>query len=275
MTGRTHRGHAGRPGSAARLTEGDLRRLVRRVLAEGTPPPDEPGVSSGEAMGQYLMPDTRLDQAYHLHVKERDTDLERKFSAALYYQYARNDPGHLEKIWPEVWRVAQSGLYSRWLQPPAGSTAYRVIGGLSPDVAAQITGLPVEEIRESPGRAWRVEGSPPISGRHGQVSSWTLRPTPKLIAHFGISGSAAPNTCTLLVAARCEPGGGGGGQFLMNPRSFSKDFYLGHEFKSEAEVIAYGPIEVEELSYIYYDDRAFKRRRWTEDAERLRKALGL
>jgi hypothetical protein len=275
-----------RHSTSRRLTPGDLRCLVRRVLAEDLedlPPPDEPGVKPGQALGQYLMPRDRTDPAYD-RVEERDTPLEDEFVRALGDHYRRNNSNNLVKVWTKIWKVAQSGLYSKWLQPPAGSTVYRAIGGLTPDAAAKVTGLTVQDILEEPGVAHRVVGSPPTLRPSSKVSSWTLEPTVENVQEFGTS-AAEPGQCAVLFAAKCEPGGAGGGQFLMNPNSFTSDFHLAEQYREESEVIAYGPIEIEELSYIYYDEGSperFERRSarqfkdmWLEGAQSLLAVLGL
>ncbi len=241
-----------RQGRAQSLSETDLRRLVRAILLEASPPPDEPSVKPGEAMGQYLMPGERTELAY-AGIEERDTALERDFEYALQAHYRGNHSAPLAKVWPRVWQVAQSGLYSRWLQPPAGSIAYRGIGGLDPRTAARVIGLSVKELKAEPGRAHRVEGSPPAFRAREPISSWTLRADVQNLMDF-TTRNTRDGQVAVLFAARCEPMGAGGGQFLLNPRTFTQDFFIGEEFKDEVEVLAYGPVELAALSYIYYDD---------------------
>lgn len=43
-----------------KITEAHLRHLVMSLLTEAVPPPDEPGVASDEALGQYVFPNDRL-----------------------------------------------------------------------------------------------------------------------------------------------------------------------------------------------------------------------
>lgn len=235
-----------------RITEQRLRSIVREMILEARKPPkpDEPQVRPGEAMGQYLMPDERNNYRYR-DVEESDTPIEEDFITALNDHYSRSESGALIKIWPKIWKIAQSGLYSKWLQPPAGKKAYRAIGDVSLETAVRVTGLTKRDLQEEANRAHRVEGSPAVLRPNMPIASWTLSPTVDIVSFF--IGGASDDRVSILFEARCEPFGAGGGNFLMNPMNFSRDFALGKSYEEEAEVISYGPVEIESLSYIYYD----------------------
>lgn len=242
-----------------RITERRLRSIVRELILEDRKPPkpDEPQVRPREAMGQYFMPDERTDYRYR-DVEEKDTPIEEDFITALDDHYGRNSPGALIRVWPKIWKIAQSGLYSKWLQPPAKKKAYRAIGGVSLETAVRVTGLTKEDLQEEANRAHRVEGSPAVFRPKMPIASWTLTPTVDLVSFFIGSvaegaGDVSDDRVSMLFEARCEPFGGGGGNFLMNPRNFSRDFALGQSYEEEAEVISHGPVEIESLSYIYHD----------------------
>jgi hypothetical protein len=237
------------------------------------PPPDEPGLEPDEAMGQYLLPQERIGSAY-AHVEEDPTPIEQKFVMALLGHYRSNNSREMAQIWPKIWKIAQEGLYSKWLQPPAGSIAYRGIGGVSASLASRIIGLSIKEIKEEPGIAHRVVGSSPVLRPRQPISSWTLRPTVGIVEQFTTSETDL-GQCAILFAARCEPYGAGGGKFLMNPHNFTREFDTASDFAEEAEVIAHGPIEIEELSYIYYDDSDLRASSNASDARALLAALGL
>lgn len=231
-----------------RITESQLRRLVRRALREGNPPPDEPGITADDAMGQYLMPTfNRYGGEYEL-VDERDTDLEELFQSALKQHYEGNaDVMHnsvpLSQIWHALIDVKQRGLYTNILVPPA-KTVFRIMS-VPADKATKVLGIPREEITTSRNKAQVVPNPPSFRGRD-LISSWTLNPTAPSITRFIF---VAPNQVSILMVADVDPSGD---NFLMNPMEFTKHYDLGRAFSDETEVIGGGSIPLKAMSWMWH-----------------------
>jgi hypothetical protein len=241
---------------ARALAEGTLRRLVRHILSEA-PPPDEPRVEPDEAMGQYVMPRSRTSSAYD-DVPEADTPLESEFEEALYSHYKRNESGRMANVWDEIWDLAERGLYPELLVTP-DRTAWRMLGGVSPDALALMLGTEVGDVTGQPDVAQASKGTVTYSKRGAMgspdpagISSWTLEPDGIDPVDFLIAPrSGGRGACSVLVAAPTS-----GGDFLMNPYGFSRDFKLGKEYSAEAEVISRGPVSGARVAWIYHTPRS-------------------
>lgn len=227
-----------------RITESQLRRIIRRALLEA-PKPDEPGIDSDYAMGQYLMPTfDRIGGEYEL-VDERDTDLEELFQTALADHYS-GDGGtgsNLASIWHALIYVKQRGLYSDVLTPEPG-LIYRVMS-MKPAQAAKILGVPLEQVTTSFNKVQLAPSPPPFRGR-GFISSWTMDPLSLDADHFIFN---MPDHVSILLVAQVEPMGD---NFLMNPRGFARKFELGRQYAFEQEVIVGGEIPVTAAAWLWH-----------------------
>ena len=85
-----------------KISEVHLRRLVRALLTEAAPPPDEPGVGPDDALGRYVFPSNRVNDHAYRDVGEDDTKLEADFFHALDRHYNGNDPGALRAVWSRL-----------------------------------------------------------------------------------------------------------------------------------------------------------------------------
>jgi hypothetical protein len=234
-------------------SEQGLRRLIRALLREGLPPPDEPDIEPDEAMGQYLMPTGRVDPRYE-NVPEESTRLERAFEDALYQHYEANETDQLAKIWDQVWELVERGLYSEFLVAP-DRRAWRLMSKVPPGKLAGMLGLDEEEVTGRPNEAQVSQG--PVTYRRRleggetdltRVSSWTLQPEDIDPSAFI---SQSPGECSVLVSAPTS-----GGEFLMNPHKFTREFRLGKKFADEYEVISRGPVEGARVAWIYHSPRS-------------------
>lgn len=223
-----------------------VRKFVRSVLlAEAAPPPpDEPSVEPGEAMGRYVFPNDRINSSAYKGVGEEDTELEQEFWYALDRHYNGNDTGRLRAVWPKIIELERRGLYSSILSPPSGKV-YRLMS-LEPARAALFLGLTEAEIVTASGEA-QVAPSPPPYRPRDFLSSWTLDPQ----AMIKISGTdfinAKPGQCSLLFVADT-----GTAEFLMNPREFGRGWKVGQDYAHEQEVIGGGEIPIETAAWMWH-----------------------
>lgn len=227
------------------MTEMLLRRLVRSILSEGRPPPDEPSVAPDDALGQYVFPGDRTDPSYK-EVIEKNTELEDEFYRALVDHYDQNDNTALRQIWPEVIGLARSGMYPKLLVPPPG-LAFRVMT-VDPVRCAGLLGLSVEEIKAHEGAAQRV-GSPPAYTPRDFISSWTLNPE-IMVAYTGSQfiPYKAGHCAVLLVTETSR------GEFMMNPETFARGWNLGSYYQSEHEIISGGPVGLKSAAWLWHGE---------------------
>lgn len=228
-----------------RLAETRLRRLIRSLLVEAVPPPDEPRVAPDEAMGRYAFPGDRTDPEY-AQVPEDNTALEDKFYQALVNHYDKNDHSGLREVWPELIELVRAGLYPKLLTPPRGPV-FRLLTA-DPARAAQILGVDEEALVARPGVARRAE-SPPVYSPRGFISSWTLDPE-TMVEHTSSQFlSYKSGHCTVLLVAETS-----GGEFMMNPESFARGWKLGSNYQLEYEVIAGGPVGLKSAAWLWHGD---------------------
>lgn len=229
-----------------RITESQLRRIIRRALLE-TPAPDEPGIAPDDAMGKYLMPGfDRIGGEYEL-VDERDTDLEELFQTALANHYSGDDVygtgSLLANIWHALMDVKKRGLYRDILTPEAG-LIYRVMS-MKPAQAAKILGIPLEQVTTSFNKAQLAPNPPPFRGRRF-ISSWTKDPLSLDADNFIFN---VPDHVSILMVAQVDPMGD---NFLMNPPGFARHFELGHQYENEQEVIGGGEIPLTAAAWLWH-----------------------
>lgn len=247
---------------------GSVRALVRALLREASPPtPDEAGLKPDEALGQYAFPQNRRDRGEG--IDEPDTKVEREFYRALELHYRRNNSRPLEEVWPEVIEIAKRGLYPTLLVPPAGRV-FRLMT-VPPDRAARFLGVDEETVTRKPGVA-HVAPSPPTFRPRKLTASWTVDPE-KLIRTDPYSGTGfiqiySANVTLLLVADTS------GGDFLMNPIGFARDWVLGAAYADEGEVISGGPVALEQAAWLYHGGSSNTRKRPSRVLKDLLKALG-
>lgn len=234
-----------------KITETHLRHLIRSILTEAVPPPDEPSVAPDEALGRYVFPDDRTSPEYS-EVPEDYTDLEEEFFQALRRHYDHNESASLTKIWPELVKLNQAGLYTKLLRPPRG-TVFRLME-VTPDRAALFMGVDEETIRSKP-RVAQVAPSPPPFKPKGLLSSWTMDPE-TLVEHTGIEFlRGRPGKCSLLFVSDTTQG-----EFLMHPENFAKGWNLGANYQLEYEVIAGGPVGLKSAAWIFFPERQASKR---------------
>lgn len=234
-----------------KITETHLRHLIRSILSEAVPPPDEPNVAPDEALGQYVFPDDRTNPEYS-KVPEDYTDLEEEFFQALRHHYEHNEPRALAKIWPELVKLNQAGLYSKLLRAPRG-TVFRLME-VTPDRAALFMGVDEETIRSKP-RVAQVAPSPPPFKPKWLLSSWTMDPE-TMVEHTGIEFlRGRPGKCSMLFVSDTTQG-----EFLMHPENFAKGWNLGANYQLEYEVIAGGLVGLKSAAWIFFPERQASKR---------------
>lgn len=232
-----------------------LRRIVREALLSERkpPPPDEPDVSPTAAMGQYFLPGLRSKEGYVDPSTgkpiEKNTKLEDALEVALETHYGGGGSGLLAAVWPRLWKMSQSGLYTKWLVPKK-KYAYRWMTGVPPALAAKILGVDMQTLRSKPLQPLISETAPNYTAREA-VASWTVDPAGRGMFLYANS-RLDPDTVNILLEARVTPDGSGG-QFLINTANFNRDFMrdLMIDFDSEQEIIGYGPIVITRAAWFY------------------------
>lgn len=223
------------------MNESKFKRVMRWVLAEKyQTEPDEPGLEPDEHLGQWLLPQKRVN--VFKSNDEPDTELERALWDALNQHYLRNRPQDLEAIWPELKKLYDMGLYTEFLQP-LQAPAYRGLAGLGLESTASILGINPEEISNAPvNKVNVIEGPGIYQPQRGKISSWTQDPsaTKKFMMSAGANILIGEPAWASIIF-KADPGPEN--NFMMNVDRMPDHFFTLERFADEEEIIAYGPVK--------------------------------